>query len=47
MSDDPNGRTVDYNAQITLIKTPNSDYPAKQDVFQLKYVPPTPVDQLV
>lgn len=39
-------RTVDYNPHITLIKAPGKDYPHKEDVFQLKYVPPIPTDQV-
>jgi NADPH-dependent curcumin reductase len=38
---------VDYNPQITLTKVPTSNYPNKEDVFQLKFVPPVPVDQLI
>ena len=37
---------VDYNPHITLIKAPGKDYPLKEDVFQLKYVPPIPTDQI-
>lgn len=38
---------MDYNPQITLTKVPTSNYPDKEDVFQLKFVPPIPVDQLI
>ncbi len=38
---------MDYNPQITLTKVPTSNYPNKEDVFQLKFVPPVPVDQLI
>jgi NADPH-dependent curcumin reductase CurA len=37
---------VDLNTQITLSKRPTADYPAKEDVFQVKYVPPIPTDQV-
>lgn len=37
---------VDLNPQITLTKRPSADYPAKEDVFQIKYVPPVPTDQV-
>jgi len=39
-------RVVDYNPQITLIKTPSEKYPREEEVFQLKYVPPIPTDQV-
>ena len=37
---------VDYNPQVTLIKVPTQKYPANEDVFQLKYLPPTPTNEL-
>lgn len=39
-------RVVDYNPQITLIKVPTKNYPLKEDVFQIKFVPPVPTDQI-
>ena len=39
-------KVVDYNPQITLIKAPSDQYPANEEVFQLKYVPPIPTDQV-
>lgn len=39
-------KIVDYNPQITLAKTPTQNYPQQEEVFQLKYVPPIPVDQV-
>jgi NADPH-dependent curcumin reductase CurA len=39
-------RVVDYNPQITLIKAPTKNYPLKEDVFQIKFVPPVPTDQI-
>lgn len=39
-------QVVDLNLQIILSKRPTADYPAKEDVFQIKYVPPIPTDQL-
>ena len=38
---------VDYNPQITLTKTPSEQYPANEEVFQLKYIPPIPTDQIL
>ena len=32
------------NVQATLIKRPGPDYPHKEDIFQIKYVPPIPTD---
>jgi NADPH-dependent curcumin reductase CurA len=37
---------VDLNTQITLSKRPTADYPAKEDVFQITYVPPVPTDRV-
>lgn len=37
---------VDLNIQIILSKRPTSMYPDKQDVFQIKYVPPIPTDMV-
>jgi NADPH-dependent curcumin reductase CurA len=34
------------NVQIILSKRPSADYPEKEDVFQIKYVPPIPTDQV-
>ncbi len=39
-------KIVDYNPQITLAKTPTQNYPQHEEVFQLKYVPPIPIDQV-
>ena len=39
-------RVVDYNPQVTLIKVPSEKYPKEEEVFQLKYVPPIPTDQV-
>ena len=39
-------RVVDYNPQITLMKVPSEKYPKDEEVFQLKYVPPIPTDQV-
>lgn len=39
-------KQVDLNAQIVLTKRPSANYPAKEDVFQIKYVPPVPTDQV-
>jgi NADPH-dependent curcumin reductase len=39
-------KVVDYNPQITLIKAPSNKYPAEEEVFQLKYLPPVPTDQV-
>lgn len=39
-------KIVDYNPQITLAKTPTQNYPQQEEVFQLKYVPPIPIDQV-
>lgn len=35
---------VDLNVQVQLVKRPTADYPLKEDVFQVKYVPPIPTD---
>lgn len=37
---------VDINVHVVLAKTPTKDYPEKEDVFQIKYVPPQPTDTL-
>jgi NADPH-dependent curcumin reductase len=37
---------VDLNVQVILSKRPTDNYPAKEDVFQIKYVPPIPTDQV-
>ena len=39
-------KVVDYNPQITLQKVPTDQYPANEEVFQLKYIPPIPIDQV-
>jgi NADPH-dependent curcumin reductase CurA len=39
-------KVVDYNPQITLQKVPTDQYPANEEVFQIKYVPPVPIDEL-
>lgn len=38
--------TVDLNIQIILSKRPTALYPENEEVFQIKYVPPIPVDQV-
>jgi NADPH-dependent curcumin reductase CurA len=37
---------VDLNVQVVLAKRPTPKYPSSEDVFQVKYVPPIPTDQL-
>ena len=39
-------RVVDYNPQVTLIRAPSEKYPREEEVFQVKYVPPIPTDQV-
>ena len=39
-------RVVDYNPQVTLIRAPSEKYPREEEVFQIKYVPPIPTDQV-
>jgi NADPH-dependent curcumin reductase CurA len=41
------GHSVDLNVQITLAKRPTPDYPQNEDVFQIKYVPPQPTDNVL